>query len=224
MGQHVTNDDDLNAAYGAWIRALEAMTSSAVSAELYRRARYRSALTVSRALTEHADGSPLTRSVIYGIWLHAGLVYIGQTSDSPRRLWDLSVGESHHLANTFPCDIWTRVVVLAWPAVLGVEDGVSPDLTGIGPALEFSLQQELNPLFNASKRTRAGEWRQHVWTASRSRAARQATTLVRESDLVLQAWRRLADLPIGVRGVAHTQEGRAVAPQELLKVIDRATR
>lgn len=213
----MTDPVDVRAAYTAWASALELMTSSVEAIDAYRQARYSTALAVSRALTEQVVNSPLTRSVIYGIWLKAGLVYIGQTADSPRRLWDLSVGESHHLANTFPCDIWTRVVVLAWPSVLGLQEPLSQSHSATGQALEFLLQRDLRPLFNATKRTRSGHWRQYEWARSRSRAAQQAAELTGEFDAVRHAWENLANLPIPNAGVTYSAEGRAVSPP-LLRV------
>lgn len=211
----MSDQGDVQAAYDAWIAALDVMTSSTEAVDTYRRARYGAALAVSRALTEHVDESPLTRSVIYGVWLRAGLVYIGQTADSPRRLWDLPVGESHHLANTFPCDIWTRIVVLAWPAVLGVGEPLPETHTATGQALEFRLQQELRPQFNASKRTRSGEWRPNDWVRTRSRAALEGPRLAQEFGAVRLAWQDLADLPLGESGVAYGPNGRAVSPRLL---------
>jgi hypothetical protein len=119
------------------------------------------------------SGGTITGPVLYGIWLDWGLIYIGQTREAERRLKDLAVGESHHLANTFPPEIWSRVVVLPWPRLGSAPqetEGLSEEDVGLG--LEYGLQSLLSPLANASRRTSAGTWRSVDWTGSRSRGAR----------------------------------------------------
>jgi hypothetical protein len=116
------------------------------------------------------SGGTITGPVLYGIWLDWGLIYIGQTREAERRLKDLAVGESHHLANTFPPEIWSRVVVLPWPRLGSAPqetEGLSEEDVGLG--LEYGLQSLLSPLANASRRTSAGTWRSVDWTGSRSR-------------------------------------------------------
>lgn len=67
----------------------------------------------------HCDSSGTAGPVLYGVFASgAGLCYVGQTQEAERRLRDLPVGESHHLANTVPPEVWERVVVIRWPLLL----------------------------------------------------------------------------------------------------------
>lgn len=78
------------------------LTDSAVAARLWRERRYAFAYRLGEELAgATAELSPVTGPAVYGIWLKWGLLYIGQTTEAARRLRDLPVGESHHLANTF---------------------------------------------------------------------------------------------------------------------------
>jgi hypothetical protein len=62
---------------------------------------------------------PVTGDVLYGVYIAGGgLLYVGQTHDAWRRLRDLPVGESHHLATTVPPETWERVAVVQWPELL----------------------------------------------------------------------------------------------------------
>jgi hypothetical protein len=83
--------------------------------------RYRFAHHVGQLLTSPArpDAAPVTGHVVYGVHVAgAGLLYVGQTGNAKRRLRDLPVGESHHLATTVPPETWERVIVVQWPDLL----------------------------------------------------------------------------------------------------------
>ncbi|GAA0209366.1 hypothetical protein GCM10010492_03850 [Saccharothrix mutabilis subsp. mutabilis] len=187
-------------AFDAWRRALDELSASAEAAEAWRVRRYRYAHRLGRALTGvRQDGSPLlTGRVLYGVWLRWGLLYVGQTSEAERRLRDLVVGESHHLANTFPPEIWHRVVVVAWPrlpeAVALAGELADED---ISLALEYRLQSLLAPLANASRRTPDGGWRPVDWTRSRSRGARAADKVDRLFTAVREVWEEAANAGSG---------------------------
>src|SRR5215467_16390217 len=90
-----------------WLDALHTLTATEADARRWRHERYAFAHRVGSALVE-PDGvqGTINGLVVYGVWLEWGLLYVGQTKEAERRLRDLVVGESHHLANTFPPEIW----------------------------------------------------------------------------------------------------------------------
>ena len=73
-----------------------------------------------RLLVDSGPGiPPVSDHAVYGVYVTgAGLLYVGQTRDARRRLRDLPVGESHHLATTVPPETWERVLVIQWPALI----------------------------------------------------------------------------------------------------------
>ena len=77
--------------------------------------------------------------IVSGVYLPGtGLCYVGQTQEARRRLRDLPIGESHHLAMTAPPELWTRVIVVQWAELLVRADGqewVIPDMRACGQAL-----------------------------------------------------------------------------------------
>ncbi|MEW1584398.1 hypothetical protein AB0283_02960 [Micromonospora vinacea] len=153
--------------------------------------------------------------MIYGVWLRWGLLYIGQTSEAERRLRDLAVGESHHLANTFPPEIWHKVVVLTWPELPEAQSLVGTlDSKTVGLALEFALQEQLSPVVNSERRRPDGGWRDVVRQGSTSRGALAAPKVV---DLV-QAVRRLWDATPSrpTEEAEALQACRVVFPEQLL--------
>jgi hypothetical protein len=202
--------------FGAWRRALAQIAGDDTSARRYREVRYRNALAIARALVGARGVDEVAGSVLYGVWLPLGLVYIGQTSDAKRRLWDLPIGESHHLANTFPAEVWSRVVVLEWPRVIGPQDIPPSDAAqaSLGKAFECALQASFQPLFNSIRKTHAGNWTQ-VDRESRA-AALGAQVSRRLTDRVIAAWTHLADITIG-EAVHIGEFGRVVQPQLLLQ-------
>ena len=178
-----------------WRQALQDLTRDHQSAAEWRFSRYTFAYRLGASLTRDPEtAGVITGPVIYGIWLDWGLIYIGQTSEADRRLRDLAVGESHHLANTFPPEIWSRVVVLPWPRLPAAGPAIERvALDDVGLGLEYGLQSMLSPLANASRRTAAGGWRPVDWEGSRSRGAR--------------AYRQIGELFSAVKGV-WDQAGR----------------
>lgn len=171
-----------------WVEALRGLTATREAANAFRESRYRYAHAVAEQLTAggHSDGH-----VVYGVQMPWGPLYVGQTKEGRRRLRDLVIGESHHLANTFPVETWHTVVVIRWPNLATAKPAVAEhgaDATGL--ALEHLLQERLQPLFNGRKRTRAGGWRATNYATSRSRAARMArtATMFGLGDEVVSLW------------------------------------
>ncbi len=173
----------------SWIDALHSLTSTTEAAEQYRDMRTRFAIAIAAQTVETARIAKVP--AIYGVWLdaHTEPIYIGQTMNARRRLWDLPIGESHHLANTFPPEIWQRVVVVRWLDILarneireaelladlqGFGETTNDRLRTIGLILEHQLQRAFQPKFNAKKRTRAGGWR--PVNLARSRAVGATST------------------------------------------------
>jgi hypothetical protein len=158
----------------------------------------------------------ITGSVVYGVWLDCGLIYVGQTREAQRRLRDLPVGESHHLANTFPPEIWSRVMVIEWPrlsAARAAIERLSEPIVGL--ALEHRLQASLAPLVNASRRKVGGGWSTVRWSKSRSRAARAAVEIDELFESVMTIWALGADSKPSDRG-ALPGTCRVIFPAELL--------
>jgi hypothetical protein len=123
------SDLDTSAGDEAFRRWRAAMLDSLGSPErvlAWQDRRYRFAHGVGQLLTDSAPPAPASVSghVVYGVYVAgAGLLYVGQTGDAKRRLRDLPVGESHHLATTVPPETWERVIVVRWPDLLrGVRD------------------------------------------------------------------------------------------------------
>lgn len=194
--------------HGRWLDSLNALTETRDAARLWRERRFEFAYRLGRELAgPRGDRPGLQGPVVYGIWLKWGLLYIGQTTEGSRRLRDLPVGESHHLANTFPPEIWDRVVVVDWPS-LPQAQVVLQDLDRklVGLALEHRLQLRFEPLVNAFKRTSAGGWRSIDWSTSNSRGARVASEIGELADQVDALWDAAsthetgdAELPSAVR-------------------------
>ncbi|RKT53200.1 hypothetical protein C8E97_1758 [Saccharothrix australiensis] len=203
--------------FDAWRRALGESASTKEAAEAWRHRRYRFAHRLGAALVgAQADGRPsVVGHVVYGVWLEWGLLYVGQTGKAERRLRDLAVGESHHLANTFPPEIWHRVVVVSWPRL-----PEAAELSGVfGPGdislgLEHRLQAWLGPLANASRRTSDGRWRSVDWVRSDSVGARVGRRIDRLFSAVQDVWQEAS------RAEASTGDGagvyRVVRPAALL--------
>jgi hypothetical protein len=173
-----------------WRHALLELTTDEQAAADWRRRRYEFAHRLGTALTAEDGKRPaITGSVLYGVWLTWGLIYVGQTGEAQRRLRDLAVGESHHLGNTYPPEIWSRVAVIEWPRLSAASAAIglhSELLTGL--ALEHRLQSLLRPLANASRRTAEGGWRSVDWVSSRSRGARTAREIDELFASVWAAW------------------------------------
>ncbi|MFB9907130.1 hypothetical protein [Allokutzneria oryzae] len=189
-------DESAEGAFPDWREALRRLTGTEAAADAWRSGRYEFAHRLGRALASATTSGlpPITGNVIYGVWLEWGLLYVGQTADASRRLRDLPVGESHHLANTFPPEIWHRVVVVSWPLLPEARDlGVAPDLIGLG--LEHRLQSHLKPLANSARRTPKGGWRPVDWARSRSAGARVGPRLGALFEPVLRLWQAAEQAP-----------------------------
>ena len=159
------------------------------AASAWREGRYDFAFRLGQALTAETPSGlpPVTGQVVYGVWLDWGLLYVGRTAKAFRRMRDLPVGESHHLANTFPPEIWSRVVVVAWPLLPEAQDlPIADDLIGAG--LEHRLQAHLKPLANSARRKSTGGWREVVWETSRSAGAKVGPRIDGLFESVLRLW------------------------------------
>lgn len=194
-------------AYVAWLDSLRALLESPESARRWRQHRYQFSHRLGEALAARVDGKPpVTGSAIYGIWLEWGLIYVGQTTDAARRLRDLPIGESHHLATTFPPEVWHKVVVIAWPqlpSAAGLVDQLGNVTVGL--ALEYLLQLRANPLANEARRTGRGEWRLIDRTRSLSAGAKAASQVSALFEELQEVWElassadRSQDLPTSAR-------------------------
>jgi hypothetical protein len=184
--------------------------------------RFRFAHHVGELLTKPFGNSPATTGpALYGVFL-AGveLCYVGQTLEADRRLRDLPVGESHHLANTAPPEVWDRVVVVRWTDLLaripGPEQKAATELgDGVcGLALEHRLQLEFLPPLNSRRRQRSGEWRPRDHAQSRSRGAANAHALPVLWQEVRATWQHLAASPPPPQDVPilTAAAGRAIFP------------
>lgn len=211
---------------GQWLAAIRALTATPADAAEYLDRRLRFTTAVARALS-HDD--PELDALAYGVWLegHSGPIYIGQTLEGRRRLWDLPIGESHHLANSFPPEIWSRVVVVYWGCLLDqrpeVVQRLAVDLLPIageaepraviGLGLEYLLQRRCQPLFNRRKKRRDGGWREVAWEASGSVGARAAPHLAELLGVVVSVWEKLATASTPAVGVVEESPGgRVVFP------------
>jgi hypothetical protein len=168
---------------------------------------------------------------VYGVWLegHEQPVYIGQTLEGRRRLWDLPIGESHHLANSFPPEIWSRVVVVYWGQALARRPDLLANITAklapiidsrdlrksIGLGLEHLLQRRYQPLFNRRRKRRDACWREVAWETSASIGAKAAPFLDELLATVVAAWEQLAGFSRPIGPIIELPEGRAVFPAAL---------
>ncbi|PFZ72397.1 hypothetical protein COL72_11210 [Bacillus toyonensis] len=164
-----------------WIDELkEQVFSDEESIKKHMQTRFSFACSVFQALQEglNVDGDSITEPIVYGVIMSNKCIYIGQSLDSKRRIKDLPIGESHHLAKTIPPELWEKIVIIKWREMLQDQrnDEVinlvinkivnqneklkneSDDkkkkkaLEYIGKAFEYKLQNELNPLFNTGKK------------------------------------------------------------------------
>lgn len=170
-----------------WREALLELTADEQSAADWRRTRSAFAYRLGASLVTGGGTRPLVSgSVLYGVWLKWGLIYVGQTGEAQRRLRDLAIGDSHHLANSYPPEIWTRVAVVEWPRLSAAPRAIERlSEPVVGLALEHRLQALLRPLANTSRRTSAGGWRSVDWARSRSRGSNAAQEI---DDLFASAW------------------------------------
>lgn len=162
--------------------------------------------------------------VVYGVYVGDGvLLYVGQTRDAKRRLRDLPVGESHHLAMTVPPETWERVIVVQWPRLLAqvpdsearAAERLGHDVCGL--AIEHLLQVTYRPVMAARRRSGTGGWSERRIERSQSRGAVSSSQFPGLFAAVCTAWDLLAGIryPAGGQPVADVHAGRAVFPRAL---------
>ncbi|MEV6241261.1 hypothetical protein [Lentzea sp. NPDC051838] len=196
-------------AFDRWWHAMRDVAATKATSLAWREHRYKFAHLLAGKLVEGLRGP-----AVYGVWLQWGLLYVGQTLEAERRLKDLVIGESHHLANTYPPEIWHHVVVVSWSELPEAADVV--DAFGhkaVGEGLEHRLQEALEPLANASRRTSYGTWRDVNWRTSRSLGARTGVHLDDLYGAVLDVWNRAAAAQDGEKVPSSS---RIVHPSKLL--------
>jgi hypothetical protein len=208
--------------YLRWRKTTRAFVGGPQELRQLQDLRYAYAAEVGLLLTQPAQGDPpLTGPALYGVYSRGpGLIYVGQTMSAERRLRDLAVGESHHLANTVPPEVWDRVVVIQWPLLTpqlspAAQNAVADLLPVVaGEGLERLLQVELRPLLNGRRRMPLGGWRDRG-EGSSSRGAKAVASLGELHQLVLQKWTHLIGVPVA--GAHLFEDGaRVVLPSRLL--------
>jgi len=214
----------------AWIASLHDLTSSLASTVEYRNLRASFASAVGHQIMKAANiNQGRENYCIYGIWLdgHDDPIYIGQTMQAERRLWDLAIGESHHLANSFPPEIWQKIVVIRWCDVLNddilLQDLISSDISreGIGLGLEYFLQCKYKPMVNCNRRKRDGKWYEIDITKSKSRGSMMIPNIATICAKILDIWLELSKTDAGNRvSVSHLFGGVVFPSQMLLKPMD----
>jgi hypothetical protein len=196
-------------AFDRWWHAMRDVAATKATSLAWRPHRYKFAHLLVGELVRDLRGP-----AVYGVWLQWGLLYVGQTLEAERRLKDLVIGESHHLANTYPPEIWHHVVVVSWPELPEAAGVVGTfGHKAVGEGLEHRLQEALEPLANASRRTADGRWRDVDWKTSRSPGARTGRQLDDLFTAVLEAWNKAA---ASVSGENLPSSSRIVYPSKLL--------
>jgi hypothetical protein len=214
-------------AFGRWRTAMLDSLSCPERVLSWQDRRYRFAHQVGQLLTNPAppDAAPVTGHVVYGVYVAgAGLLYVGQTSNAKRRLRDLPVGESHHLATTVPPETWERVIVIQWPDLLpnvrNSEALVAEQLghQTCGLTLEHLLQVTYRPVLTARRRSGTGKWAARRIDSSRSRGAVNSGRLPHLFNAVRAVWDQLADASSSGDGdpAVHTDVGRVIFPGLML--------
>lgn len=199
-----------------WVEQLSALTATPEAAARFHTQRTQAATAVAQTIFKTLGINRKQKiPALYAVWLcgHTQPTYIGQTMDMGRRLWDLPIGESHHLANSFPVEIWKAVMVLRWHDLLRhhkpkeldnlmdtLDVEPSPTKTAeakklehIGMAFEHLLQKTYKPLFNMRKRKPDGTWRPVNLERSQSTGARTAKLVGDLWPFMLHIWKRIAE-------------------------------
>jgi hypothetical protein len=211
-----------DAAFDRWRHALlEALDSpDAIMAWQDRRYQFAHELGELLASAAEPDIAPITGHAVYGIYVAGGgLLYVGQTTNARRRLRDLPVGESHHLAMTVPPEVWDRVIVIAWPSLLAAvspEEAQAAEQLGhatCGLALEYLLQTTYRPVMLARRRSTGGRWTPRHIDTSRSKGATSSTRFPELFNAVQARWQALINAqPATGQAVVYFDAGRAVMP------------
>jgi len=210
-----------------WRAVLRELTAGPVTSRAYLDAREAFNVQIAKDLLSVADvarSSP--EPALYAVWIGNSNepYYLGQTQRAGRRLWDLPFGESHHLANSFPPQTWSRVVVLCWARmeaalVLPARDAVRRQLgvdgkkvdEVVGLALEHALTVRYRPFFNLLNRRQGGGWVERDLESSGARGARAAdlaAVVALVEGPILAAWNDLvARTTTGKRRSGETVEG-----------------
>ena len=216
---------DLADPSAAWRRALEELLGDKQRFDSWRKQRYAFAHRVGTLLTEaHPPAPAATGPALYGVYLPGtGLCYVGQTQEARRRLRDLPIGESHHLAMTAPPELWTRVIVVQWAELLvraAEREWVIPDMKACGQALEYLLHCHFRPTINCYARTTDGRYRERPPERSKSKASVGATAYLDLFKVVLGVWSDLEAVPEPASGesriAGYSPFGRVVFPVALL--------
>jgi hypothetical protein len=212
-------------AYTAWHHALKELTGDRQRFDSWRKQRYAFAHRVGILLTEAHPPSPVvTGPALYGVYLAGtGLCYVGQTQEAKRRLRDLPIGESHHLAVTVPPELWTRVIVVQWAELLapaaGDHDWAIANMKACGEALEYLLHCNFHPPINCHTRTKGGSYRERPPENSKSKAAISSASFSHLFKVVLGAWSDLEAIadpaPDDGRIADYSSYGRVIFPSAL---------
>lgn len=218
------SDQAYEDAYLAWRSSLATLLGNTSLLARWQERRYQFAHRVGALLTEmHGGSSATVGPVLYGVSASgAGLCYVGQTQEAERRLRDLPVGESHHLANTVPPEVWERVIVIRWPLLLSEaprSEQLEVEAMGsavCGLALEHALQLATAPPLNSRRRRTSGDWQPRNLARSRSRGAIHSQRIPELSRLTLAAWNALLKVEVPREAaVVATGVGRVVFPSTL---------
>ncbi|UZJ26989.1 hypothetical protein RHODO2019_18530 (plasmid) [Rhodococcus antarcticus] len=206
-----------------WVAATRELISEPMKVRALQDRRLMFAAALGHALTapHGGDGAAVEGPALYGVVCQGpGLIYVGQTQTAQRRLRDLPIGESHHLANTVPPEVWDRIIVVQWPSlcdVLPAADRRHLRELGdqvVGEALEHLVQVSRAPLLNQRRRGRSGIWTDRDMTGSRGRGAVAAPGITGLFDLVDECWQRLNGIAVP-QGLRVELGGRVVVPAAL---------
>jgi hypothetical protein len=223
MGSMVA--DAADEVFQQWRNAMLAALATPDQVMAWQDRRYQFAFKVGQYLIAAGpDVRAVSEHVVYGVYVSgSGLIYVGQTADARRRLRDLPVGESHHLATTVPPETWERVVVVRWPDLLGsipaseAQSVFDLGYDTCGLAIEHLLQITCGPVMTARRRSTTGGWTPRRVDKSRSRGALASSQLPGLFTAVQDAWEILARTsPPPGEPVAYSRAGRVVFPAALV--------
>jgi hypothetical protein len=214
-----------DSAFHRWRNALLEALDSPEAIMAWQDHRHQFAHELGELLAGDADYdiAPITGHAVYGIYVAGGgLLYVGQTANARRRLRDLPVGESHHLAMTVPPEVWERVIVIAWPRLLAAvpaEEAQAAEQLGhatCGLALEYLLQITYRPVMPARRRSTGGSWTSRHIETSRSKGAINSARFPELFNAVQARWQALMNAqPAAAQAVVYSDAGRAAIPAQL---------